>query len=47
MSDCAKQGMSPELLRQAARQALRRGLVTHSELGDVETALTPFGGLST
>jgi hypothetical protein len=36
----------PELLRQAAQQALRRGLVTQSELADVETALQPFGGLA-
>ena len=46
LSDCAMGGLSPELLRQAARQALRRGLVTRSELGDVETALKPFGGLA-
>jgi predicted transcriptional regulator of viral defense system len=45
LSDCAKSGLSPELLRQAARQALRRGLVTRNELADVETALEPFGGL--
>lgn len=44
LSDCAE-GLSPELLRQAAQQALRRGLVTKSELGDVELALKPFGGL--
>lgn len=46
LSDCAKGGLSPELLRQAAKQALQRGLVTRSELGDVETALKPFGGLA-
>jgi len=46
LSDCAMGGLTPELLRQAARQALRRGLVTRSELGDVETALKPFGGLA-
>jgi hypothetical protein len=34
------------LLRQAAQQALRRGLVTRSELTDVATALEPFGGLA-
>ncbi len=45
LSDCAKSGLSPELLRQAARQALRRGLVKRDELADVETALKPFGGL--
>jgi hypothetical protein len=43
---CAKSGLSPEVLRQATQQALRRGLVTSSELGDVETALEPFGGLA-
>jgi len=46
LSDCAREGLSPELLRQAARQALRRGLVTHAELGDVKRALRPFGGLA-
>ncbi len=39
--------MSPDLLRQAAQQAIRRGLVTKAELGDVEEALKPFGGLGT
>jgi predicted transcriptional regulator of viral defense system len=46
LSDCAKSGLSPELLRQAAQQALHRGLVTTAELGDVETALEPFGGIA-
>jgi len=46
LNDCAREGLSPELLRQAAQQALRRGLVTKPELGDVETALQPFGGLA-
>jgi predicted transcriptional regulator of viral defense system len=46
LSDCAKDGLSPGLLRQAAQQAIRRGLVTKSELGDVEEALAPFGGLA-
>ncbi len=45
LSDCAKQGLSPEVLGQAARQALRRGLVAHSELAEVERALEPFGGI--
>lgn len=45
LNDCARDGLSPELLRQAAQQALRRGLVTKPELGDVEVALEPFGGL--
>lgn len=46
LNDCAKGGLSPELLQQAAEQALRRGLVTRDELGDVAKALAPFGGLA-
>ena len=46
LSDCANAGLSPELLQQAVQQALRRGLVTRSELAVVETALAPFGGLA-
>lgn len=46
LNDCAKDGLSPDLLRQAAQQALRRGLVARSELGEVEAALEPFGGLA-
>lgn len=46
LNDCARAGLSPELLQQAAQQALRRGLVTKPELGDVEAALKPFGGLA-
>ena len=45
LNDCAQSGVSPELLQQAALQALHRGLVTKDELGDVEMALKPFGGL--
>jgi hypothetical protein len=43
--DCARDGLSPELLRAAAQQALRRGFVTAAEIADVEAALEPFGGL--
>jgi len=46
LNDCAREGLSPELLRQAAQQALRRGLVAKAELGDVEEALKPFGGIA-
>jgi predicted transcriptional regulator of viral defense system len=46
LNDCAKSGLSPELLQQAAQQALHRGLVTIAELGDVEIALKPFGGIA-
>jgi hypothetical protein len=45
LNDCAKADLSPEFLQQAAHQALRRGLVTRAEIGDVETSLAPFGGL--
>jgi predicted transcriptional regulator of viral defense system len=47
LNDCAREHMSPDLLRQAAQQAIRRGLVTRVELGDVDQALRPFGGLAT
>jgi predicted transcriptional regulator of viral defense system len=47
LNECARDGLSPELLQQAAQQALRRGLVTKAELGDVEVALKSFGGLAT
>jgi predicted transcriptional regulator of viral defense system len=46
LNDLAHSGLSPELLRQAAQQALRRGLTTRDELADVERALEPFGGLA-
>jgi predicted transcriptional regulator of viral defense system len=45
LNDCARDRLSPELLQQAAQQALRRGLVTKVELGAVDEALKPFGGL--
>ena len=46
LNDCAVAGTSLDLLRQAAQQALRRGIVTRAQLGAVEQALVPFGGLS-
>ena len=46
LNDCAKDGLSPDLVRQAAWQAIHRGLVTKRELVDVEAALAPFGGLA-
>jgi hypothetical protein len=45
LNDCALAGFSPDMLRQAAKQALSRGLVTRAELGEVEKALKPFGGI--
>ena len=45
LNDCAQSDCSPELLQQAARQAIRRGLVTEEELVDVKNRLAAFGGL--
>ncbi len=45
LEDCAAAGLSPELLRVAAQEALARGLVTRRELVGVRSALSPFGGL--
>jgi predicted transcriptional regulator of viral defense system len=46
LNDCAREALSPELLRQAAKQALHRGLVVRGDLAQVRAALKPFGGLS-
>jgi predicted transcriptional regulator of viral defense system len=45
LRDCARAGLSPEHLRQATRDALRRGLVTRRDVIDVEASLTSLGGL--
>ena len=45
LEDCARGHLSPDLLCQAARQALRRGLVVLEHLPEVEKALAPFGGI--
>jgi predicted transcriptional regulator of viral defense system len=45
LNDCAIAGLSPDLLRQGAQQALTRGLVTKAEIGEVQKALKSFGGL--
>lgn len=45
LNDCAGSSLSPDLLRQAARQALTRGLVTRTELKEVEKTLKPYGGI--
>ncbi|MBE7479855.1 MAG: hypothetical protein HS104_07715 [Polyangiaceae bacterium] len=42
---CAHEGLSPELLRQATLQAIRRGLVGREDIAEVERGLAPFGGL--
>lgn len=46
LNDCARGNLSPELLRPAALQAVRRGLVGASDLREVDQALAPFGGLA-
>ena len=46
LNDCAIAGLAPDLLRQGAEQALRRGIVKLSDLGPVQAALAPFGGLA-
>jgi predicted transcriptional regulator of viral defense system len=46
LEDCARDGLPPDLLRQAAQQALRRGLSTVDQLPEVLAALAPFGGLA-
>jgi len=46
LNDCAESSLSPDLLRQAARQALTRGLVTRAELKAVEKVLKPYGGIT-
>ncbi|HRI10442.1 MAG TPA: hypothetical protein PKW35_21630 [Nannocystaceae bacterium] len=46
LNDCADESLAPDLLRQAALQALSRGLVTRPELGHVDKALQPYGGLT-
>lgn len=45
LDDCAREALSPEHLRKAAQQALRRGLVTRADLGEVAKSLRGFGGL--
>jgi predicted transcriptional regulator of viral defense system len=46
LNDCAREKLSPQLLRQAARAALRRGLVARKDLTEVQRALRGFGGLA-
>ncbi len=45
LDDCAHSDLTPDLLRQAATQALTRGLVTKPELKEVAKALKPYGGI--
>jgi predicted transcriptional regulator of viral defense system len=46
LNDCAENGFEPDLLRQAAQQAMQRGLVQLAEIPAVRAALAPFGGLA-
>lgn len=45
LNDCARSGISPEVLRMAAHQALQRKLVKRSDLPTVLGLLKSFGGL--
>ena len=45
LEDCAREHLSPELLRDAALDALHRGVVSRDQLGTVTQVLEPFGGL--
>lgn len=46
LNDCANVLLSPDLLLQAAHQALQRGMVDARELRAVDHALAPYGGLA-
>lgn len=46
LNDCAHEKLAPEFLRQAAREALRRGLVTKQDLTEIRRSLRGFGGLA-
>ncbi len=45
LEDCAREHLSPDLLRDAALDAIHRGVVTREQLDAVTKALEPFGGL--
>ncbi|HEY1554017.1 MAG TPA: type IV toxin-antitoxin system AbiEi family antitoxin domain-containing protein [Kofleriaceae bacterium] len=46
LEDCSRDKISPDLLRQAAQDALARGLVGKRDLGEVRRALRGLGGLA-
>lgn len=46
LEDCSRNKISPDLLRQAAREAVVRGLVDKRDLGEVRRALRGLGGLA-
>jgi hypothetical protein len=45
LNDCAREGLSPELLRRR-RSKRSSAVVVRGELADVKASLRPFGGLS-
>ena len=45
LEDCAADNLAPNLLLQAAEQALHRGLITRDEIPTVIATLRDFGGL--
>lgn len=45
LADCAREPILPDILRQAAQQAIGRGLLARKDSGPIEVALQPFGGL--
>ena len=45
LGDCAAAHLQPDLIRDAARSTLARGLVSRGDLAAVEAALAAFGGL--
>jgi predicted transcriptional regulator of viral defense system len=46
LRDCAQAKLAPDLLRQAAREALHRRLLGKHELSEVKRSLRNFGGLA-
>lgn len=46
LNDCARHALLPDVLREASARAVRRGLVTRAELGQVARVLEPFGGFT-
>lgn len=45
LDDCARERLAPSLLRQAAREAVERGIVSKDELAHVKRALRGLGGI--
>jgi predicted transcriptional regulator of viral defense system len=45
LMDCARDGIDPDLLRQAAKQAIARGILTKRELAGLDRDLAPGEGI--